>query len=466
MNAFDAWYLPGLDADAITDWRILEHGDVTLRVPALGAGDVTATAERLRNARQRVLQGRPLNAIIAAIDRAARELEAGGGFRDEAERLLPAVTRYSLPMARLVLDRMAADWRRGPLETLVELELGSQDRLDGFCNGTGRALRHAVGPPLTFHVFAGNVPGVAVTSLVRALLVRSASLAKTAADEPVLPVLFARALAATDPELADCIAITYWPGAEEEALARAAAEEADAVVVYGGDAVARTTRRMVPRTTTFILHGPKVSFGIVGRDALARDRVETTARAVARATAVFDQHGCVSPHVVYVEAGAETGSTDFAAAVSAALEDLEKELPRGDITTREAAAIRQLRGAAEFRELAGGDVRVHAGSGTRHTVIHDADPSFTPSCLNRTLWVRRVDDADRVPPLLAPYRHVLQSAALDGLGHRTESIARLLARAGVSRITDFQRLPWPAPHDLHDGRGPLRELLRWAQLET
>lgn len=466
MRGFDAWHLPGLDADAISDWRALDYGAVSVRVPASGAGDITAAAERLRHARRRVLRDRPLDTIIEAIDRTARMLEVGGALRDEAERLLPAVSRYSLPMTRLVLDRMAADWRRGPLETLVERELGGGGVLDGFEGAASGTRRHAVGPGLTFHVFAGNVPGVAVTSLVRALLVRSASLAKTAADEPVLPVLFARALAAVDRDLADCIAVTYWPGAAEEALARAAAEEADAVVVYGGDAVARDLRRMTPRTTAFILHGPRVSFGIVGRDALATDRVHATAQAVARATAIFDQHGCVSPHVVYVEAGAATGSTDFAAAVSAALDDLEEELPRGDITTEESAAIRQLRGAAEFRELAGGDVRVYAGTGTRHTVIHDADPSFTPSCLNRTLWVRRVDDAEQVPPLLEPYRHVLQSAAVAGLGDRTADIARRLARAGVSRITDFQRLPWPAPHDLHDGRGPLRELIQWSQLET
>lgn len=462
-DVVEAWHIPGLEAHDLDGWHTLEYGNVTVRVPELGADRIAAIADRLRDSRSALVEV-PIERVIEAIDEAAAALATDGDLRGVAERVLPATTRYHPTMARLVLDRMTEDWRQDALERLVQTELGDRT-LDDFTEGPGPGRRRlAHGPELLFHVFAGNVPGVAVTSLVRALLVRSASLAKTARDEPMLPVLFARALAAAEPALGDCIAVCWWPAADE-AIARAATDVADAVVVYGGETTARAMRRMAPPSKPFILHGPKLSFGIVGREALSADRVEATAAAVARATAIFDQHGCVSPHVVYVESDGETGSMDFAEAVSAALEALEVELPRGTLTTEEAAAIRQFRGAAEFRELAGGEVRVFAGAGTTHTVVHDADPTFTPSCLNRMLWVRRIGDAMDAARHVEPFADVLQSAAVEGLGDRTERVARALAHAGVSRITDFERLPWPAPHALHDGRGPLRELLRWTEIE-
>ena len=47
-------------------------------------------------------------------------------------------------------------------------------------SGRGGGRQAAFGPRLAAHVFSGNVPGVAVTSLVRSLLVKAATLGKTA----------------------------------------------------------------------------------------------------------------------------------------------------------------------------------------------------------------------------------------------------------------------------------------------
>jgi hypothetical protein len=322
----------------------------------------------------------------------------------------------------------------------------------------------AHGPELAFHIFAGNVPGVAVTSLVRSLLVKAATLGKTASGDPLLPALFARTLAQVSPALGECVAVTYWPGGDlvlEERALRAA----EVAVVYGGAEVVREIRRRLPAGTRLVEHGPRLSLAVVAREELIAEAARRTAAEVAGAAAVFDQQGCVSPHVVYVEEGGATTPRAFARLVAEELERVEAELPRGRLSAAEAATIQQLRGAAEFRAIAGGEVEVLASAGTEYTVIYDEEPGFTASCLNRVLRVTPLADLSELSSRIAPYGAFLQTVGVAASAERRAEVAEWLGRAGASRITTLGAMPWPPPAWHHDGQEPLRELLRWVDLE-
>ncbi len=471
---FDAFHLPGLEEDDVHAWtmRRLENGDA-LRIPRLRPEAVRRLARRLVEAREAALDGRRTDDVVAAVDGAAERLVAvDRPERGLALRLLPEVGRASPEMTARVLDRMAADWRRPALERLVRSELPDPAVLDGFRPdpeagaASGRRSR-ATGAPLAFHVFSGNVPGVAVTAIVRSLLVRSAVLGKTASDDPVLPVLFARALAALDPLLGACLAVTHWPGGTPD-LEAAAAADAETIVVYGGSEAVAAARAVAAPGARVVVHGPRVSLAMIARDALAADTDRLAAEA-ATAVALFDQRGCVSPHCIYVEegpgqAGAAAG---FAERLAVRLEGLAAELPRGPLDAAEASAILQFRGAAEFRGIAGGgDTRLHGGPRLAYTVASESGAAFAPSCLNRTVTVKSVASLDDVPAALEPYRAFLQAVALECPdARRREHIATRLARTGVLRVTTLRRLPWPPPTAHHDGAPPLRELLRWVDIE-
>lgn len=461
-HTIDAFHLPGLREEEIQRWEIREYDDgaLRLRVPHLEPAALERVLDRLRAARTRHLAHRPVSEIVQALDRtAALFLYPESPVRTLAERALPAVTGYSPAMIRLVLDRMAADWRAPALEGLLRAELGDPAVLDSFCQGV-----RAFGPELAFHVFAGNVPGVAVTSLIRSLLVKSATLGKTAAGEPLLPALFASTLARLEPELGECLAVTYWPGGAEP-LEEVALRGADTVIVYGGGEVVESVRRRLPAGARLIEHGPRLSLALVAREALTAERAGETAAALALATATFDQQGCVSPHVAYVERGGEVAPEKFAALVAAALERVEEELPRGRLSAAEAATIHQLRGAAEFRAIAGRQVRVLASAGTEYTVIYDEEPGFTPSCLNRVLRIIPLDDLGGVPRHLAPFGSYLQTIGIAASAGRRAALAEPLGQLGASRITTLEAMPWPPPTWHHDGQEPLRELLRWVDLD-
>jgi hypothetical protein len=217
----------------------------------------------------------------------------------------------------------------------------------------------------------------------------------------------------------------------------------------------------------FLGYSHRVSFGVVAREALD-DQAAAVALAadVALAVATFDQRGCVSPHLVYVEEGGDISPEGFAEMLAEALDRLETELPRGALTTEEAATIRQTRARAEFAELAGTGQRLFASPGdTAWTLIYDPDPTFAASCLNRTVSVRPVASLDHVFPLIEPVGAVLQTIAFAGPDRRLTAFAARAGRLGASRISTFRRMPWPAPAWHHDGRPPLADLVRWCDIE-
>ena len=463
-----AYHLPALSRPPTATWSYgAGWGGIGVRIPQLTPAMLAEQIEALRSARETELAHRPVAEIVEVIGRVAdRLLDRDDPIRREAEAVLPLVTGSAPEMVRMVLDRMASDWRADALWSLLRAEFGDPGVLDGFrprSVAAGQAV--AVGPILTTHIFSGNVPGVAVTSLIRSLLVKSAALGKTAAGEPVLPALFARALAEEDEGLGSCIAITYWPGGDE-ALEKLALDAADAVVVYGGQESIAAVRARTPISARFIGYGHRLSFGVLAREALEGEGAAASAAHAALAVSTFDQQGCVSPHLFYVEEGGGRSAAEWATLLAGSMEALEMKLPRGQLSPREAAAIRQLRGEMEFAQLGGSGVELHVSSeGTGWTVIHDPDPTFEASCLNRVVRVKPVTELMEVVDHARVIAPVLQSVGMAGPIERLAPLADALARLGASRITSLAALPWPPPSWHHDGSPPLVELVRWCDWE-
>jgi hypothetical protein len=428
----------------------------------LGPGDVPALCDTLESAGRR-LRDLPTGRVIDAVDAAARRLrDPGGAARRELMGSLTALSGLSPAMAEHVLQRLSQDWLAPPLHRLLTAELGGAEAVDGFIRrGDGRRAR-AIAPALGLHVFSGNVPGVSVTSIVRALLVKSAVIGKPAAGEPAMAAAFARLLAEADPDVGACVAVHYWAGGNA-ALEDAFLARVGLVVHYGGeDAIAALRARARP-DTRFVEHGPRLSFAIIDPAGLA-DAADS-ARDLALATALFDQQGCVSPQVAWI-LGPPAAAAAFAELTAAALRDIHGELPRGRLDAAEAAAIHQLRASAEFRALQDDDVRVWTGAGLSFTVIADPAAGIGGSCLNRTLVVKAIDSVESLTRQLRPARRYLQTAGADGFhDDRLLDLAARLADAGVTRITPVAEMPWPPVDWRHDGRGPLTELIQWCDLE-
>ncbi|MGD8361776.1 MAG: acyl-CoA reductase [Gemmatimonadota bacterium] len=476
---FEAWALPWAFRIRENETTIWGEGDrPPLEYPRLSVDRLEQLLGTLRDARES-LSRIPVSAVLTTVDQVARRLhDPGDELRRRALEGIEAHGGVSEPMAEEILTRMARDWTRPPLEALLHAEFQDPGVLDGLRPSRIGGEVRALGYPVSFNLGAGTVPGVSTTSLIRSLLVKSAVLLKPGRGDVPLSVLFARALQEAEPQVGGAVAVVYWPQTQE-GLTETALKAADLAVVYGGDETVAWVRSRLPPTTHLVAYRHRLGVGVVGRDGLMgggdadlarrtggrRANAVETARSAALAVAVFDQRGCVSPHLIFVEEGGETGPEAWAEHLSGALKGMEEELPSGPVSAEEGSALQQLRGKAELEESQGRGRVFHGGSAAPWTVLFEPGGKPEVSCLNRTVKVIPVGAVADILPSLEPWRSHLQTVGVAGLGGGRQEVLEGLARLGVSRVVEMARVPWPPPWWHHDGSGPLQALVRWMDVE-
>lgn len=435
--------------------------------------DVLEAARRLSQ-KAPELRERPVRTLIEALGTVGeRFLDPTDPLRVEALDRLPDSAHLSPEMARAVLDGMAVDWTKTRLRTLVEREFEEPDVLDGLVE-TGARVSRAVGGSLTTQIVSGSVPGVGVNALLRSLLVKSPTLLKAGAGDTLLPMLFARALREADPELSDALAVVYWPGSSETGQMASALRHAEVVVVYGSDDTVRKVRSLSPPTVRVVSYRHREALALVARGALGATGTTTDtavesagkiASQVARAVAMFDQRGCVCPHLVLVEEGGVVPPERFARLLAEGLAELESTLPAARLGVDEAAALQQLRGVSELQGAGHGGFVISGGGAATWTVIFEPNAVEGPVTLGRGVRVRPIENLSGLEEAVTSMIPHMQSVGIAGAGPRFTEIADAVGLLGASRITPIERLAFPPAWWLHDGRGPLRELVRWVEVE-
>src|SRR5208283_5268838 len=231
-------------------------------------------------------------------------LDAENQFRKLAlEQTWDAGLGFSRATLEKGLDNFFRQLTAENLEALLEQELGDARRLDemvavGAGHKRDRAAM-AVGPEFLVHIAAGNVPNPALMSIVLGLLTRSAQFVKCASGAAFLPRLFAHSLYEADRKLAACLEIGQWKGGHH-ALESALFAEADCVIATGSDEMLAAVRHRIPAGARFLGYGLRVSFGYITDEAFLEAAREVAERAAADVSA-WNQLGCLSPHVMYIE---------------------------------------------------------------------------------------------------------------------------------------------------------------------
>lgn len=432
----------------------------------LSPGELSTVIDALLARRRRHLARRPVRDILAAIDRCIRRwLDSDADERRQAETHLPATTDLSPPMLRHVLPLVFEEYRGERLGALLDAELDGRDSLDRAVASNGGS-RRAIGPGLSVHVLAGNLPGAGLDGVIFSLLVKSAVLVKAASAEPVLPALFARSVAAVDPELGACLHVVHWPGGRAD-LEQAAFGRADLVVASGSDASLASVRGRLGANTRFIGYGHKLSFGLVTKAGLAdRGALAHWSRATAYDVAVYDQLGCLSPQLIYVEEGGLASPREFASALASDLAEWQTALPCGAVPTEAISTIRRIRDRAEWQTLAGKDVVLHASpGGTDWTVIYEADPTFAPSPLYRTVRVKPLHGPAHLAELLTDWRPYLEAVGVAADPEETARLGEFLAGLGVSRVCPLGEMQRPPLSWRRGGRPRIGDFVRWTGSE-
>ena len=327
------------------------------------------------------------------------------------------------------------------LLALVRAELGHAEALDDFVPYAGHFAR-VMSVETILHVVSGNTPAAGLQSLIRGLLLGAHNLCKT--PSAGLPEI-AEFRAALPAELAARVEIAG--ELPDDWLARA-----DALIVFGHDATLAHFRALARPGQRFIGHGHRLSFGVV-----FDDPAFVSAPRAARDASLFDQQGCLSPHVFYV-AGDARGYAARLAEEMRAFQELE---PRGRVSLADANSIRTRREELAFRAAQGEPVALWQSDGsTAWTVAFDATPGFPRSPLNRFVFVKPLP-AD----LAGELREVRAHLSCAGLWPATRAHARALAPHGVSRLCPLGRMQSPPWTWLQDGAPALAPLVRWVGAE-
>ena len=198
--------------------------------------------------------------------------------------------------------------------------------LDDFQPRIKRGFSKAVGPELILHVWAGNVPALPLWSLISGLLVKSGNIGKVSSAEPLFAGWFAQVLVEVAPQLKDCLAVVWWKGGDEE-REKEMFTYPDVVVGYGSNQSLESMSRRIPVTTRFLPFGHKVSFGVISKAALDSRKALTTAHHAAFDIIQFDQQGCYSPHIFYVQKGGECITRRVCPVSRPGTRKLSKEIP-------------------------------------------------------------------------------------------------------------------------------------------
>ncbi len=427
---------------------------------------VEEACRALRENGRRYLQSRSTSSLIGSLARVAeRWRDREYPLRRLALEEGPRRTGFSREVLARGLDGLFGRIGAGALEDLIRQDLGRMERMDRPAADAGGRRSLATGPELTALIAAGGILDPVVFSAMIGFLARSAVLVKCARGASWLPRLYAHSVYETDPKLGACLEVAQWEGGEES-LESALFREIDCLVAMGGEAALQDLRERLPPDVRFLPHGHRVSFIYVSRGALEDQPLSDLARGIASDVIAWNQCGCLSPHVAYVQGGGSPGPDRLADAVAAELARCEREWPRGPLEKAEAGRIDNMRRLYALRQASCEGVFLLSSKGsTAWTVVFDSEPRFQASPLCRFLHVKAVEGLEEALGGAAEVQGRVSTVGLAAQEGEAPHLVSRLARWGASRVCPVGRMQEPPLAWRHDGRPALGDLVRWTDWE-
>lgn len=452
----------GVDLGPIS-W--VQQSSSPLELPHLSPKQITTLNAYLHQQTQRVQI--PVADIVAAIDRCIHQmLDESEPLRQQIEPLLYQHTGFDPEMIRRGINNCLKTFRAPELWRTINEDFPNPSVLEQFIPRTFGGWSRAYGAAPLAVVWAGNVPGIAIWSICAALLTNSSLLGKLASAEPYVASWFAQTLARVAPELAERLAVIWWPGGEK-ASEQSVANHAEVLMVYGGQQTVETWKSYCPASTRFIAHGHKFSAAFIGAEALDRHQAQQTAQQLALDIAQWDQQACYAPQTVYVEKNGLVSPSEFAQLVAGELQALSQRYPRQELGVEQKHQISSWLAVHRQRLFTTNPVQLlhhpeHAWSVAYYDDHHQPEPSPT----FRNISLIAVDTINEMLNQLKPYRAYLQTLATAVNPTRLFELAQQAGFIGIHRICAVGTTFNPPAGWHHDGRFSLLDIIRMVDIEA
>ena len=432
---------------------------------------ISAACDTLKRNREKHLASRTDEEIVKVLCEVAAEwLHAENRFRRLALELGPEQTGFSKAILERGVDGFFRQFTPENFYALLQ-----QDLDDGIALADARRPAPTAprltshfwrGPQLLVHIAAGNIPNPALMSITLGLLTRSAQFVKCASGASLLPRLFAHSIYDVDRKLGSCLELAEWRGGDV-ILESPPFAKADCVTATGADETLAAIRAQLPPTVRFVGYGQRVSFGCVTRGVLRNEEISKIVSQAADDVIAWDQNGCLSPHVFYVEERGAVESDQFAALLAAELMQREAAEPRGKSPVEESAAIASRRVIYETLAAHRGDVKIWSSKdSTAWTVVFEHELRFHFSPMNRFIFVKPVPDIAAALQGLDEVRGKVSTVGIAAPPEKVRELALQFARWGATRICPLGQMQNPPLTWRHDGRPALGDLVTWTDVEA
>jgi len=369
--------------------------------------------------------------------------------REELVDLTHRMTGYSREMIELGMRQIQEMLSEKNLETMLNSELGDKRFLDEWIP-KGEISIHCQPRGNVLHILAGNVPPVSVLSLLRGTLTKNCNIAKMPSGDVVTSSYLAQSYLDVDPEhpITKSTSVVYWPSDEKKILDELMSF-VDCVCVWGGKEAVETIRKEAPSKIELLEFGPRRGIQLIGKEAF--NELKQVSLKASHDLTLFDQEGCFSPQIGFVEGDVEK----YAKFLAESLKEENERLPKGHRPLDGHAAITHTREYSKFRGH-----RVFTSGKTEWTIIIvNKLEEIKTHPLGRTIFLVPVKSIRDAVDHIGPETQVVAIEPFD----RAIELRDELTLKGVDRITHLGKMGYFAVGAPHEGMYPLSRMVRWVK---
>ena len=160
----------------------------------------------------------------------------------------------------------------------------------------------------------GNSPAAALYGMMNGALLRCDNIVKFPSNDPFTATAVALTMIemAPDHPVTKHYSVGYWKGGDREVEEKLyTPRNVEKILAWGGYSSMRQVRAYLVPGLDLIALDPKVSCAMIGREAFTSDEtMDYVAKQVAKDMGLFNQGGCMSARVLYVESGTDTAGIE------------------------------------------------------------------------------------------------------------------------------------------------------------
>jgi len=197
-------------------------------------------------------------------------------------------------------------------------------------------------PTCQLHITAGNAPEIAIISVLRAILTKSAAVIKLPYGAVLSGVLFSLAAYTANPEhpITQSLSMVYWQGGDDTIENILFGPNTfDRIVVWGSPETMVSVQSRALLTRTICLN-PRYSVSLIGQEAFSGN-LEETALTASMDVMIYNQKACTASLVNFIE-GSEEQANQYANILCEILKKWDREMP-GFVSPSDIGQIKRMR---------------------------------------------------------------------------------------------------------------------------